>query len=533
MKPFFLILISFLFAASVYSQSFKYDVVLEPISINGLTGLQSYSYGQSDGKWLLVGGRLDGLHQRQPFASFSLLGHNENLIVVDPINSQIWSASLSSLSTALVEHLRTTNAEFIQDGDYLYIFGGYGYSAGVGDHKTFDNLTIIDVSGLITAIINGSSITAFFHQVSDARFAVTGGRIAKLYDTFYLVGGHKFDGRYNPMGNPTFTQTYTNEIRKFKISYDGTTLNINHLPYIYDAANLHRRDYNVAPQIMPNGQEGMTAFSGVFQVGVDLPFLNSVNIDSNGHAVNNSFSQYYNHYECAFLPVYSESDNIMTTVFFGGIARYYDLGGVLTANDSVPFVKTIARVSRNSVGVMTEYKMPVEMPALLGAGSHFIHNEELAYFSNGVLKLDSLDSDTSFIGYIYGGIESSKPNIFFVNTGTQSMATPKIFKVKLVKNPTASNGKENFQSTTGLQMQVYPNPVTENRLTISFYLKQSSDVNIELYDISGRRLFSSKSLFSQGNNKFDIETLNGLPKGVYLVNISTLNISQTQKIILN
>lgn len=74
------------------------------------------------------------------------------------------------------------------------------------------------------------------------------------------------------MGNHTYTQVYTDAIRKFNLSDNGTIITITHLPTITDAANLHRRDYNAVPQILPNGSEGVTAFSGVFQPTVDLPF---------------------------------------------------------------------------------------------------------------------------------------------------------------------------------------------------------------------------------------------------------------------
>jgi hypothetical protein len=531
MRNLFILLLFLIFVTNSNGQSFKFDVVLEPINIPNLSGLQSYSYGVANGKWLVLGGRLDGLHQRQPFSSFSLLGHNENLTVIDPISQQFYTVSMSSLSQNLREHLRSTNQVFIQDGNYLYVFGGYGFNTLANDHKTFDNLTVIEVPGLINAIINSQPISQFFHQISDLRFAVTGGRISKIYDTFYLVGGHKFDGRYNPVGNPTFTQAYTNEIRKFKISYDGSNLVINHLPYINDPVNLHRRDYNAVPQIMPDGKEGMTAFSGVFQVNVDLPFLNCVNIDSNGYQVNNTFSQYYNHYECAFLPIYSNSENAMSTLFFGGIARYYDSVGVMITDDNVPFVKTIARVTRNSSGLMTEYKLPIELPGLLGAGAHFIHSENLPIFPNGVLKIDSLSADTTIVGYIFGGIESTQPNIFFVNNGTQSSASGQIFRVKLVKNPFAAVHEANYQSVSGLQMQIYPNPTAENA-KVSIYLNENSAVLINLFEINGKLIKSYQVILNKGEQTIELENLTNLSSGVYLVQLKTNGFTQTQKMII-
>lgn len=326
--------------------------------------------------------------------------------------------------------------EFHQDGDFLYITGGYGYSKSAEDHITFPYLTAAKVSEVIGAIISGKSFNASFRQITDQQFAVTGGYLNKIYDTYYLTGGQRFDGRYNPMNHPTFKQEYTNSIRKFQIQDNESDLIITHLAGITDTINLHRRDYNVIPQIMPDGQEGLTAFSGVFQVSEDLPFLNCVNIDRSGYRVNNDFSQYYNHYHCAHIPLYSANSNEMHNLFFGGIAQYRDSAGILIQNNDVPFVKTIARVTRDLKGLMAEYKLPAEMPAFLGAGSEFIPVENLSVYGNGVIKLDDLRNDSTLIGYIYGGIDSTDSNIFWVNNGTQSIASSHIFRVFIVKKPT-------------------------------------------------------------------------------------------------
>ena len=224
----------------------------------------------------------------------------------------------------------------------------------IRNHITYPNLAAVKVPDVIDAIINGSAFEAYFRQIVDGKFAVTGGYLNKIYDTFYLTGGQRFDGRYNPMNHPSFVQEYTDAIRKFTLYDDGTNLSISHFPAIVDAANLHRRDFIVVEQIMPNGEEGLTAFSGVFQQDVDLPFLYPVNIDSSGYFPNNDFSQYYNHYHCAQIPMFSAASNEMHTVFFGGIAQYFDSVGTLVQDNEVPFVKTIARVTRDANGVMSE-----------------------------------------------------------------------------------------------------------------------------------------------------------------------------------
>jgi len=525
-------LITALFSITANAQTPTFNVYIEPMNVPGLGGLQAYAFGQDNGKWLIIGGRLDGLHRRQPFAAFDVAGNNNELIVIDPATQQKWTAPISALPVSLQEQLSSTNIEFHQEGNYLYMIGGYGYNAATAARKTFENLTAIDVPAVINAVINGTAITSYFRQISDAQFAVTGGHLKKINGTFYLIGGNKFDGNYNPMGNPTYTQVYTDAIRKFNLTDNGTTITINHLPTITDATNLHRRDYNAVQQILPNGAEGITVFSGVFQPTIDLPFLNSVTIDSLGYAVNNSFQQYYNHYHCATLPIYSAISNEMHNVFFGGIAQYYDSLGILVQDNNVPFVKTIARVTRNSAGAMAEYKLPIEMPSLLGAGSEFIPIANVPQYNNEVFKLDDFTADSTLVGYIYGGISSSAKNIFFTNTGAQSTASSQIFKVYVIKKNTVGIDDLNEQSIGSLKMQVYPNP-NDGNFTVGFYLNKISDVKIVIQDANGKQIENRvlKQLQS-GENTFSKKIKGLMNGGIYFITIETPYEKATQKIII-
>ncbi len=493
--------------ASVFlnAQSSPFDIYLEPLDFSAAGGLQAYTFGQHNGKWLIIGGRLDGLHRRQPFASFDIAGHNNQLIVIDPVTQQKWTAPLASLPVALREQLSSTNMEFWQNGATLYITGGYGYSSTAADHITYNKLTAVNVPDVINAVINGTGFTTFFRQITDPQLEVTGGHLLKIYNTYYLAGGQSFTGRYNPMGpthGPGFEQRYTSAIRKFIINDDGVNLSVTHLPGFFDTINLHRRDYNVVPQIMPNGQQGGTAFSGVFQPTVDLPYLNCVNFDSTGYTVNNDFAQYYNHYHCAYLPLYSANSHEMHTVFFGGIAQFYDSAGILVQDNNVPFVRTVARVTRNAAGQMAEYKLPVDLPGLLGASAEFIPVETVPSYENDVIKLDELAQDTTLVGYIYGGIASSAPNIFWINTGTESDASHQIIKVYVIKNKATNTHQLNTQSTGTLRMQVFPNP-NKGSFSVKFNVTDQRDIQLVISDLNGQLIKR--------------ETLKNLPVGEQII----------------
>jgi hypothetical protein len=536
-KPIFLLFSIILFSHLTFSQNLPFSIAMEPVTIPSLPGVQSFAYGQSNGKWLIVSGRLDGLHKAMGMGMmgtpFPSSGNNNQIIVVDPASQQTWVESNSSLPTAINEQLSSTNTQFFQDGNYLYIVGGYGYQSAAGEHRTFDKLTAIDVPNVINAVVNGNSFSSFIRQIGHSNFQVTGGQLEKINDTYYLVGGHNFEGTYHHMnGMGMFTQTYTNQVRKFKIQDNGTTLSVTHLPAITDNINLHRRDYNLVAQIFPTGEEGLTAFSGVFQETEDIPYLNCVEIDSTGITANNAFAQYYNHYQCANFPFFSATQNEMYTIFFGGIAQYYDSSSVLVQDNNCPFVKTIACVKREANGNMVEYKLPIEMPSLLGAGSDFFPINNLSYYANGVLKYDLLTADTTLVGYVFGGISSPVANAFNTNMmgNNGTSATNNLFKVYLIR--TTSPVGTIQTSENAFQMQVYPNPSLGD-IHINLNLKNQSDVNISILNTAGQLCYQ-QIWYGLGNGthhkKIHMDKYNA--SGTYFVQLESEGKTSIQKIIV-
>jgi len=477
----------FLFAVFQYvtaQTTFDYEVVLTPISISTLPGLHSYAFAQHNGKWLIIGGRKDGLHARQPFNAFPVNQNNSTIYVVDIATQQSWSASLISLPTGLKEQLQSTNMNFYQDDTTLYISGGYAYSASAQDHKTFDNLTAIDVPNLINAIVLGNPIATNFKQISNPAFAITGGQLGKIGNTFYLVGGHKFDGRYNPMNNPTFTQEYSNQIRKFTIDNSGNTLSIANYSVVTDAVHLHRRDYNLVPQVFTDGSLGYTISSGVFQLNANLPFLYPVDIKEDGYYPQSQFNQYLSNYHSGKVGLYDSVSNQMHSLFFGGMSQYYYQNGSLVQDNNVPFVKTISRTTRVSNGSLYEYKLPIEMPNLKGSGAEFIPNKAIAHYSNEVIDLVNISANEFVIGHLYGGIQSSSISAFTDNQTNLTSSDPTIYEVKLIKttnlNLDAIDGKNPFS------VEIAPNPTATNMIKVLFDLPYKTKVHYILASIDGK-----------------------------------------------
>lgn len=460
----------------VFGQSsFDYQIQLNPKTISGLPGLHSFAFGQHDGKWLIIGGRVDGIHARQPFNAFPGSGNNTTIYVVDANSNASWSASITALPVALKEHLQATNYNFYQDGNTLYLIGGYAYSESVADHITFNKLTAVDVPGLINAVVNGTSIASFFSQIADDNFAVTGGQLGKIGTTFYLVGGNRFDGRYNPMNNPTFTQVYTNSIRRFELTYSAGVITVSNFNELTDAIHLHRRDFNLVPQIFPDGSPGYTLSSGVFQINNNLPFLYPVDINAGGYEPQTLFNQYLSNYHSAKAALYETGSNKMHSLFFGGMSRYYYNGTTLIQDDNVPFVNTISRVTRLSDGSLHEFQQPETMPALKGASAEFILNKDLPHYENEVIRLDDISENEFVIGHIVGGLQSSSLNPFTVNQTSQTSANATVYEVKLIRSPNLHTAGPNGENP--FTMQVIPNPTQNDTVKVHFTMPYVTDID--------------------------------------------------------
>lgn len=495
---------------------------LKPVDLPNFPGIQSYVVGQDAGKWLILGGRTEGLHKRRPFEAFLASGNNNRIYVIDIESKEVWSKDLTELPVAMQEQLQSTNMEFAQKGNELFIIGGYAFSNTAGGHITFPYLTVIDVPELISDIISNDSIIDNFIQLKDERMAVTGGNLEILDDRFYLVGGHRFDGAYNPMGpdhGPGFSQEYTNAIRGFTVERNGNELLIENYENQYDETNLHRRDYNLIPQIYPDGTSGFTIFSGVFQHQVDLPFLNTIDITAEGYSVNNDFSQYLSHYHSAHVPFFSESENKMTTVFFGGISQYFlDTQNNLIKDDDVPFVKTISSVTREADGSMNEIKIG-EMPGLLGASAEFILHPSITANNERIILLDELPADESvLIGYVVGGIESQVANSFFSNSDGLSKASPTIFEVFYKKDN--SSGTKVVGTKNSLKLLPFPNPA-DDTLTLKFTTPTAGNVYFSLQNADGKIVEHQFSNISEPDTyKIQLDT-SKFPSGIYTVSISS------------
>lgn len=400
-----------------------YSVEIEQIDIADAPAIQSFAFAKSDGKWLFIGGRINGLHGFSASNSFPKQFSNKYIYVIDPNTHQVWSRNIFlDLPFAVADQFRSTNMQYTQLGNKLYYLGGYGYDSTTNSLLTFPRLKVIDINETINAVINGTSIAPYVRELVDIRMTVCGGEMQKLGDYFYLAGGHIFTGPYRITVN---NQIYTNQIRKFKINDNGVNVSISDYTVYTDTAEFHRRDMNLAPGIKPDGvSEYLTLFGGVFKYNVDLPFLNPVVIDELGITTDHSFEQKMSQYTCSYMTLYNNTNQKMHTTFFGGTSLYYydTLTNALMIDSQVPFIKDFTTLTKNPDGTYEEKVLDVRFPELLGSNAKFIADGSVPHFGNGVMKLDQIIGRT-FVGYIFGGIKADQPN-----QGASS-ASEYIFKV--------------------------------------------------------------------------------------------------------
>ena len=303
--------------------------------------------------------------------------------------------------------------------------GGYVLQTAPSINGTFDELSAIDLPGMVDWVINGTGIAKdHVRQISNPLFSVTGGAMYEMGGRTHLVFGQDFRGNYNPLKDGT----YTNQVRSFDIVDDGTTLSIANPSSTTTDPNYRRRDLNIVPVIRPTGggqtEEGLAVLSGVFTPTVGA-WTVPVEIDSLGNPTMadpnapGTFKQSMNGYHAAKLGLFSESSGEMHQLLFGGISLQYlnTQSGQIETDNALPFVNDISSIVIDAAGEYSQHRIG-EYPVLtdldglrlrFGANAEFFLAEGIETYANGVLKLDELTQPTT-LGYIFGGITANGPH---------------------------------------------------------------------------------------------------------------------------
>lgn len=425
-------------------------------------GLHSYASAELDGKWLFLAGRTNGMHDfSEVLPNFPSDKQNRDVYVIDPAQNRVYHRSLATPSSGLTQHqmdlLSVTSPQSYQDGDTLYMAGGYGVDSCTGQFSTKDVLTAINIRGLmhwVTHPLGCETAAQHIRQISNPIFQVTGGYMTKIGDNpTLLVFGQNFIGQYRDSSNGI----YTEQVRRFEILDNGVDLDVVVKTSVPESGHpdYRRRDLNVVPVVKRKKhkiKESLVAFSGVFtlQTGVwTVPVeINAQGIPSQADPLcPKTFKQGMNNYVCPTVGLFSEKTKDMYNVFLGGISfGYYDVNNDFHTDPEFPFINNVTTIRIDKKGKYRQFIMDGTYPCIpashytctphstpdpccyFGAGGALLFPEGLPLYSNAVVKLDELGEGPVVIGYIVGGIQSLVQN---TNYPCDSRASAYIFKVML------------------------------------------------------------------------------------------------------
>ncbi len=351
---------------------------------------------------------------------------------------------------------------------------------------TLPYITAVDLPALINMVIdNKASMPAnSIRQVMDSSLAVTGGELSVIDKTVHLVFGWDFSTPAVGTGD-----LYTHQIRTFTYKDDGTTLTISPVSVCKtcwdgesdtsNTGNFRRRDGSLSAMIDPaDGSLGLLYYSGVFKNG-NTNFDSPVWIGKDA-AAEQPFVMRSNVYTCQVVPVYSKLNKASYATLLGGMKNAEYNGGplqvpvALTATnapiiatdsknpfDHIPFSNQFSTVmvdekhnysqylladsfpntttafilpasAKDSVGAVT---LPAGSVAYNGSESELIWTLNSNIMPNGVVDYDAFikaNPKGASVGYLHGGILSALTNVFGAKAAHFSVASNRIFAVKIV-----------------------------------------------------------------------------------------------------
>lgn len=428
-------------ATTAYTLPFSIDAVEDVSSqFPGAPRIHSFVSAEWQGHWIFLAGRFAGYHgEGGKDADFPRAGANDRIWVITlPAagrQARTYSLPLSKLPAALgpvKDQWMSSNPQFAQVGETLYITGGYGQNSH-GSWVTYPLLSAVHLPSLVKAVTtHGDLAQARIRYIESPHVQVTGGEMLNLGDGhLYLAGGHKFMGSYRDFeasgekNTKAASQEYTSAIRKLRI--DPATLATT-LVETFQDPEFRRRDWNVTPMILADGHSlGGAAYGGVFTAD-QLAFTKPLYWNARQPPqVAKDFDQKMSAYACAHLSLYDSATKQMFTTFFGGISGWLwssarnafepaaRAGEKSSAKymDGLQWIDWISTIALDAKGRHTETVQPSgRMPAYLGANAVFLPVADLPRVraDADVFDLQAIkgkqERQRVLAGYLFGGIRA-------------------------------------------------------------------------------------------------------------------------------
>gem|GEM_PF-2022523 len=379
-------------------------------SAQSFAALHSAVHGEHAGDLLFFGGLknmgLHGINGHNPDGgadSFPLSHYNDDVIVFDPETGVMTTGTLTNLPDDIRTAMLVSNASAWRDGSTLYLYGGFGPLLDNTDWTTRDTIVAIDLAAVRNAVLGGAPIPASaFTLTTNTQAMVAGASVVNLGDRFALIGGADFLFDYGFNG-----LFYAEKMQIFNTATSFVTPEQT----VDDFVNLHRRDMNAHPCVLPDGKGG-TVFGFAITGGVFnsiFPFTNPITYRAGDAAVVDQapFEQKMNIYECPSVSFYRASEGRNRFVMFSGISanRYDRETGTFTFDFLGPWSRPITEM-RMEDGVFVDEIIMQDMQDPT-TNTDLILEPNIPVGANGQVLLDQMPAGEVLLGRIYGGLKSS------------------------------------------------------------------------------------------------------------------------------
>lgn len=87
------------------------------------------------------------------------------------------------------------------------------------------------------------------------------------------------------------------------------------------------------------------------------------------------------------------------------------------------------------------------------------------------------------------------------------------------------------KENNNISLEVYPNPST-GKFILSYYSDLEDFINIQVFDMSGKVVYSELNKYAVANNSMFID-LTGMPSGIYVINVSGEFVNENIKVIID
>jgi hypothetical protein len=466
---------------------YDFSITVEKTTKANAPALQSFAHWTDGNNWFLFAGRTNqkddngGIHmingdtsdysvQSFPPPSFNTemilynyaqdailfrLSIDDFLVKLEGVikqeeNREELEAILPNIRTA-VTSLRSTNPLVAQDGDYLYLVGGYGTDLdsaseyNPNNYQTFNTVIRLHIPSIRAVVMDDAQIdwSNFFRYGTNNSLRSTGGELHIINGNLYLCGGHNY-GKYAKNG-----QEYVNAVFPFTVSNSPGTLigldiqvgsPISDMPnqlgtHAADSlSTFRRRDGPIVPILIQDTTtspvsyvEGVAFYGGVFKFNARAAWNDAIYITPDlNSGTTNALSKYvpdteydqnnYNVYSCPDFGVVSPGkDGVLRVHTFlpGGIGDGSDDGNLSGFTDS--HVQAILNTKTlKSTPLTTNSGTFGQTNYFYGAEASFmpVKGDSVKYFNASTGETDFIDAEETFkggvtqvtVGYIYGGI---------------------------------------------------------------------------------------------------------------------------------